>query len=948
MPKPSQTEQSYQKKPSALEMFTDRVSERELLARLMAPHEKGAEMVAHDFLTVFYGVGGVGKSTLCRKVVASSAVDHPEVMLVVLNLDFGKWTRDSGFAPFLVALVEQFLAVGISTPLVQTLLLMYSRADSGLQVSQGSAGLWSGAVAVLDQATQAVGIPGIGLVIQGAQWLKDRKKQADVAKRLRDLGLWPDDNEGKADLLDMEEKMAGALYEDLKAWAVEGRNLRILLDGFERIQSRERRRDCQMLVQRFAGFIAASEDPELASRIRMLVFGRDKLRWDELYEDPGWNDYWSQHLLAGLGETDAIEFLNKHSDWLSFHGDTVGAAAIQNHTKQILDAADEQIGGERSIYPYYLDLSVDLVLQAAREGRTPDLGKTPGELQDRFFRYLDPAERHLLKLLALAETFDAVMFDALVRNQRVSGYAVGTFLTTVAEGRSYVSSGDHGGFRFHRLMEDALQDQWLLSQPNREQGCKLVAWLLEHLATRFQGKQRKDWTAEDLEIWRRGVEIIISQGEERDLMDRKQTDDLLSGEPWKIDFPATFDSQEAFLKRRLESREKALGAEHPDTLVSVNIIGNLLRDRGDYDGAEALYRRALEGGEKVLGAEHPSTLGSVNNLGILLSDKGDYDGAEALFRRALEGRKKALGAEHPDTLSSVNNLGSLLSDKGDYDGAEALYRWALEGREKALGAEHPDTLSSVNNLGSLLSDKGDYDGAEALYRRALEGGEKALGAEHPSTLESVNNLGILLGEKGDYHGAKEFFLRALDGYEKTLGVEHPSTLGIVHNLGILLGEKGDYHGAKEFFLRALDGYEKTLGVEHPSTLGIVHNLGNLLRNKGDCDGAEALYRRALVGYEKALGAEHLETIASAYSLASVINRGNRRPEAISLLRRFASLSSAARDAVAYNLACYECLEGNHEEAKRLIAKHLTIQPEQKLQALADDDFAAIRDFIQTL
>jgi tetratricopeptide (TPR) repeat protein len=295
--------------------------------------------------------------------------------------------------------------------------------------------------------------------------------------------------------------------------------------------------------------------------------------------------------------------------------------------------------------------------------------------------------------------------------------------------------------------------------------------------------------------------------------------------------------------------------------------------------------------------------GGVGKLASWFREKILWKSAEALYRRALEGREKALGAEHSSTLNSVNNLGNLLSEKGDYDGAEVLYRRALEGREKALGVEHPSTLGSVNNLGNLLSDKGDYDGAEVLYRRALEGREKALGAEHPATLRSVTSLGNLLSDKGDYAGAEPLLRRALAGCEKALGAEHPDTLGSVNNLGLLLSDKGDYTGA------------------------------------------EPLLRRALAGCEKALGLEHPDTTAAAYGLAGILNRLHRRPDAIALLRRFAILSDDSRDAVAYNLACYECLEGDHEEAKRLIAEHLERHPEKKAQALADKDFAAIREWI---
>jgi nephrocystin-3 len=408
------------------------------------------------------------------------------------------------------------------------------------------------------------------------------------------------------------------------------------------------------------------------------------------------------------------------------------------------------------------------------------------------------------------------------------------------------------------------------------------------------------------------------------------------------------EGAEALLRRALEGYEKALGAEHPITLSSVNNLGVLLESKGDYEGAEALYRRALEGREKVLGMEHPDTLRSVTNLGILFFSKGDHEDAEALLRRALEGNEKALAAEHPDTLGSVNNLGGLLKAKGDYDGAEALYRRALEGREIALGAEHPDTLGSVNNLGILLKAKGDYEGAEALYRRALEGIEKALGAEHPDTLSSVTSLGNLLCSKGDYEDAEALLRRALEGNEKALAAEHPDTLGSVNNLGILLFSKGDYEGAEALYRRALEGREKVLGMEHPDTLRSVTSLGILFFSKGDYEGAEALVRRALEGEEKALGAEHPDTLSNINVLVNILNANGNHNEAVTLLRRWHGLSAVSADAVRYNLACYECLSGNTEEANSLIAEHLKLYPEMKDQALADEDFAAIKDYIASL
>jgi tetratricopeptide (TPR) repeat protein len=410
---------------------------------------------------------------------------------------------------------------------------------------------------------------------------------------------------------------------------------------------------------------------------------------------------------------------------------------------------------------------------------------------------------------------------------------------------------------------------------------------------------------------------------------------------------------EALYRRALAAREKALGPGHPETLVSVNELAVLLQAKGDYAGAEVLHRRALAGREKALGPGHPDTLKSVNTLANLLWAQADYAGAKVLYRQALAAREKALGAEHPDTLKSLNNLAVLLKDQGDIAGAEVLLRRALAGKEKGLGVEHPDTLRSVNGLAVLLKEQGDYAGAEALYRRALAGFEKALGAEHPSTLSSVNNLALLLQAKGDYAGAEALHRRALAGREKALGAEHPSTLSSMNELAVLLGDHGDHAGAEVLHRRALAGREKALGAEHPSTLSSVNNVAVLLHAQGDSAGAEPLYRRALAGREKALGQQHPDTLRSLTGLVRVLVRKGEAAEAqqmhrsaLAVLEKASSLAALA--AVRYNLACYECLSGNHDEARRLIAEEVAARPGARQQALQDDDLKAIRDFIQTL
>ena len=60
-------------------------------------------------------------------------------------------------------------------------------------------------------------------------------------------------------------------------------------------------------------------------------------------------------------------------------------------------------------------------------------------------------------------------------------------------------------------------------------------------------------------------------------------------------------------RRALGGKEKALGKEHPDTLVSVNSLAYLLHQQEQYQEALLLYQRAYSGYQKALGQDRPTT-----------------------------------------------------------------------------------------------------------------------------------------------------------------------------------------------------------------------------------------------------------------------------------------------------------------------------------------------------
>jgi tetratricopeptide (TPR) repeat protein len=282
-------------------------------------------------------------------------------------------------------------------------------------------------------------------------------------------------------------------------------------------------------------------------------------------------------------------------------------------------------------------------------------------------------------------------------------------------------------------------------------------------------------------------------------------------------------------------------------------------------------------------------------------ESGDKDVAEMISDRGWEVFCKLESGNWG--LDPINKEVEGLMEAGDHAGAESLCRGAMEACEIVLGPEGVSRLDCAKNLGNLLIDIGNMDGAEEVIRKELAGRESLQGPDHEDTLSCLTNLSYVMGSKGDMTAAEELCRRALAGYEKSLGSEHPDTLVNVGSLAVILSSKGDHEAAGDLLRRALTGFGNTLGVDAPHTLQCVSSLGSNMNQRGDREGA------------------------------------------ISLLKEYSEHSEAARDALAYNLACYECLDGNHDEAKALIADHIKKHPGNKQQALSDKDLESIHDFI---
>ncbi len=391
-----------------------------------------------------------------------------------------------------------------------------------------------------------------------------------------------------------------------------------------------------------------------------------------------------------------------------------------------------------------------------------------------------------------------------------------------------------------------------------------------------------------------------------------------------------YDSAMPLQEAALETRRRLLGDEDPQTMESVNAMGELLCKQGKLDEAERYSRAARDNRQRVLGKDHPDTLASLNSLGIVLSHERKLKEATQCLLAALSGRSRVLGKEHPDTLASMSDLELLLQDQGELVKAEEYARTVLQGRRRVLGEEHPDTIGAINNLAFALHAQNKFGEAEPLYLDALERFRRRLGIEHPDTLTVMGNLGLVREKQGKLSEAEALYKELVTKRRLILGDDHPNTIGAVITLaGVLkdmnrlddsegyvreavertrrlvatgrleeahpiilnalcleadvLNRCGKFVQAEPYYLEALERSRRVHGNDHVQTVIVLNNFGVALQDQGRLNDADPLLREAVTNARRGLGEAVPITLICTLNLGSLFETQGHHLEATSVL-----------------------------------------------------------------
>lgn len=222
-----------------------------------------------------------------------------------------------------------------------------------------------------------------------------------------------------------------------------------------------------------------------------------------------------------------------------------------------------------------------------------------------------------------------------------------------------------------------------------------------------------------------------------------------------------WDTAQGRLKEAYDLRLARLGKDNADTLVSLQSLAHLARDRGDYVEADRLYRDVIAHREKLytpnhlLVAETKTYLAWMTFHRPLGSDGPQFNqdnlaDAEKLLLEVLKVREAQLPKNHRDIGYTLAGLSSIKLSQPKQELFALSY---LNRASEVFRESDQDTLFGSALLELIDADRhrkaGRYDQAETTYLKVLALFRRHLGNQHPLVLIQMGNLAGLYRQKGD-------------------------------------------------------------------------------------------------------------------------------------------------------------------------------------------------------
>jgi len=259
-------------------------------------------------------------------------------------------------------------------------------------------------------------------------------------------------------------------------------------------------------------------------------------------------------------------------------------------------------------------------------------------------------------------------------------------------------------------------------------------------------------------------------------------------------------------------RRENLGADHPETLGTIEGLAGIYGMVGRSRDAITLLEAALTKYEHLFGSDHPTTLDALSRLSNACRQAGMWERAIMLAKQVLEKRTATLGSTHDATIGAMHLLASCYMDAGSFEDSIAWHKKLLEATQ--------DT--NRNGYARALQGAGRLEEADCQLRLSLERSQR-LGDRSERERVGVavlKNLGMNLLLQRRYAEAEPVAREALAIMERDL----PDDWSRFHAMSLVGGALSGQHRYAEAEPFLVQGYEGMKQREAFINAGFKHWL----------------------------------------------------------------------------------------------------------------------------
>lgn len=403
------------------------------------------EDLEENKILVYYGVGGIGKSSLINKICMN--IDN-NVEYAILDVNEGNnRIAENG----LYSLKKSFNKK-INFQLFDLAYAIYwKKCHPNMAINEKTFPYLEESSVILDLISTLGDLPVVSIlpnIITAAE--KVSKKLINYYSSVKnEINLIE-----KMSVSELEEKLPYYWANDFNKSIINSKSKYVIfIDTYEAIWEDDRTEGAFFKKDEWIRNLASC-----LPNVLFVICGREKLRWSE--ENPEWEEYIEQHLIGSLSDIDAKKFLSSSN---------IKEEELQN---AIIDGSDG--------IPYYLDLAVDTYNSMKRDNKQclpKDFEGAPKEIFYRFIKHLTTAEVETLKVLAIPRYFDFDIFSMLVKEFN-TGYPVTGFYQLC--NFSFITERENGEiYEMQKLIKNTLENY---------QNCNLIPKINMVIADYYEKK----------------------------------------------------------------------------------------------------------------------------------------------------------------------------------------------------------------------------------------------------------------------------------------------------------------------------------------------------------------------------------------------------------------------------------------------------------------------------